>query len=293
MAASPHIAEVSRADFAARVVGQSRRLPVLVDFWAPWCGPCRMLTPILERLADEYAGKLFVAKVNTDAEQELAMEYRIRGIPAVKLFRNGEVAGEFVGVQPESAIRALIDRFVPNETDALIEKAVALRDAGQMADAVALLREAVGKEPNNDRAKLALANLLCEQAAGGDVGLLQECQTLLDSLSIRAATNPEVEQARTRLIMARVAAEAPPADELERTVAANPDDLRARYRLAARATLAGRYEPAMEHLLEIVRRDRKFEDDAGRKGLVGIFHLLGSQHPLVVKYRGLLSRAIS
>lgn len=294
MADLPHTADVRGADFPTLVIQRSYQTPVLVDFWAPWCAPCRMLSPILERLADDYAGKLFVAKVNTDTEPELARQYQIRGIPAVKLFRNGEVVGELVGVQPESTIRALIDRFAPNEIDASIERAAALGKAGQTADAVALLREALDKDATNDRAKIALAQLLCGQTPSGDIqARLQECAKLLDSLSVQSAGSPDVERLRLRLDLWRVVAGAPPRAELERVVAANPGDLRARYQLAAHLALAGDFEAAMEHLLEIVRRDRKFDDDAGRKMLVGMFHLLGNRHPLVTKYRALLSRTLS
>ena len=294
MAELPYIADVTRSDFSARVIEQSHKIPVLVDFWAPWCGPCRMLTPIIERLAEEYAGKLFVAKVNTDVEQELALEYRIRGIPAVKLFRNGQLAGEFVGVQPESAIRALIDRVLPNETEESIDRALALAKTGESAEAVTLLRRTLDREPNNDRAKVALVRLLCEHMPEGEVAArVAECRKLVDSVSVRASTSPELEAARARLNLWGIVESAPPMQALERRVATDPDDHAARHRLAARLALIGQYEPALEHLLEIIRRDRHFNDDVARKTLLGLFSLLGKQHPLVVKYRGLLSRTLN
>jgi len=289
---SPHIADISRADFAARVIEQSHKVPVLVDFWAPWCGPCRMLTPVLERLAEEYAGRFFLAKVNTDVEQELALQFHIRGIPAVKLFRNGRVVGEFVGVQPEPVVRDLIERLLPTEADIAVERADALASAGRRMEAIALLRKAVAKEASNDRAKLALARLLLEEADGRKE-VLDESERVLESLSIRAAGEPEVENVRLRLSLHRVAAEAPPRAALEQALAADPGDMHARYQLAARFALAGEYEPAMEQLLEIVRRDRKFEDDAGRKTLVGLFRMLGNQNPLVTRYRALLSSTLA
>lgn len=294
MTESPYVAEVSGADFAARVIEKSHETPVLVDFWAPWCAPCRMLTPILEGLANEYAGKLFVAKVNTDIEQELALEHRIRGIPAVKLFRNGQVVDEFVGVQPEPAIRALVDRFVPGEIDALIDRALALEKTGQSAEPAALLRQALDREPGNDRAKIALARLLCGHLPGDDIHTrLEECQALLDSVSIRSSADPDAEAVRARLNLWRAVDGAPSTQELERAVTTNPDDHAARYRLATRLALAGQYEPALEHLLEIVRRDRRFGDDAARKAMLGVFSLLGNQHPLANKYRALLSHALN
>ncbi len=294
MADSPHIADVSRADFAARVVARSHQVPVLVDFWAPWCGPCRMLTPVLTRLADEYGGKFFLAKVNTDDEQELAMEYGIRGIPAVKLFRDGKVAGEFVGVQPESAVRALIDRFVPREADAVIERAQALARAGNITEAIALLRETANRDPRHDKVKIELARLLSSSADGKDVkARVEEAQRLLDSLSVRTGADPGVEALRARLDFLRIVADAPPIDALKRSLQANSGDLDARYALAARLALQGKYEDAMEEFLELVRRDRRFRDDAGRKGLLAVFNLVGSRDPRVAKYRAVLARALN
>src|SRR5690606_27929621 len=168
----------------------------------PWCAPCRMLTPVLERLAEEYAGKFFLAKVNTDVEQELALQFHIRGIPAVKLFRNGRIAGEFVGVQPEPVIREMIERFLPTEADIAVERADALAGAGRRTEAIALLREAVAKEASNDRTKLALARLLLEDA-GERKAALDEAERVLESLSIRVAGEPEVENLRLRLSLHR------------------------------------------------------------------------------------------
>ena len=292
---SPHVADVTRADFASNVVERSYEVPVLVDFWAPWCGPCRTLGPVLEKLAHEYAGKFFLAKVNTDEEQELAMEYGIRGIPAVKLFRDGQLATEFVGVQPEPAVRGLIDPFVPNETDALVARARAGARAGQPQEAIAQLRVALGENAHNDKAKIAIADLLLSERLSGSplTQRVEEAQKLLDSLSLRVGASPDVERLRARLEFLRIVADAPSADELERELEKNPADHLSRYRLAARLALQGHYEQAMEQLLEIVRRDRKFNDDAARRTLLAVFNLIGSRDPLVIKYRGLLARAIN
>lgn len=292
MADSPHVADVGRADFAERVIARSHQVPVLVDFWAPWCGPCRMLTPILTKLADEYGGKFFLAKVNTDVEQELGMEYGIRGIPAVKLFRNGKVEGEFVGVQPESAVRALIDKFVPRETDTIIERAIALARAGNTSEALALLREIVSRDPQNEKAAIELVRLLTASPEGTDLKQrVEEAQRFLDTL--RAGTNPEIDALRARLNLLRAVADTPPLEELKTILQTNPNDLDARYRLAARLALKGKYEDAMEDFLELVRRDRKFGDDAGRKGLLTVFTLLGNKDPRVAQYRTVLSRALN
>lgn len=294
MADSPHIAAVTRADFQARVLEKSHEIPVLVDFWAAWCAPCRMLEPVLARLVEHYGGKLFLAKVNTDEEQELAQAYGIRGIPALKLFRHGELAGELVGVQPESALRELVDRVLPAPADDDIARAANLVQAGEIDPAIKVLRAAVEREPQQARAKLELARLLCMNVAGQDeAARAQECRQLLDTLPVRAAAEPEVEAMRARVDLLEAAAGAPPLAELERASAADAGDSAARLQLGARLALAEKYEAAMEQLLELVRRDRAFGDDAGRKALVAVFTLLGARNPLVAKYRAQLSRALN
>lgn len=292
MADSSHVADIGRADFPERVIARSHQVPVLVDFWAPWCGPCRMLTPTLTKLAAEYGGKVFLAKVNTDVEQDLAIEYGIRGIPAVKLFRDGKVADEFVGVQPESTVRALIEKFLPRETDTVIERAISLAHTGNTPEAIELLRDAVVRDPQNEKAAIELVRLLSTSPEGHDLKQrVEEAQRLLDSL--RAGANPEIDALRARLNLLRAVADAPPLEDLKTILQTNPNDLDARYRLAARLALKGKYEDAMEEFLEIVRRDRKFADDAGRKGLLTVFALLGNKDPRVSQYRAVLARALN
>lgn len=294
MADSPYIADVTRSDFAARVIEKSREVPVLVDFWAAWCGPCQMLMPVLARLAEEYRGKFLLAMVNTDVEQALALEYGVRSLPTVKLFRHGQVAGEFMGVQPESTIRALLDRFVPREADAAMERAEALARQGRIEPALDLLRSAAAGDPQYGPVKLALARLLLSHTEpAGLKTRLDEAEQALGSLPLDRINDPEAAALRARLDLLRIAAEAPSPAELEQKVAADAGDLEARYRLGAWRALRGDYEGAMEGLLEIVRRDRRFRDDAARKTIIAIFNLLGPQHPLVPKYRTRLSSALN
>lgn len=294
MADSRFVADVTGADFASRVIDASKQQPVLVDFWAPWCGPCRVLMPTLAKLAEEYGGKFVVAKVNTDVEQELAAEYQIRGIPAVKLFRNGAIVGEFTGVQPEPYIRALLDRHIPREADTMIDRARTLARAGNLNEAIVELRTAVERDPKYDRTKVELARLLTSDATAPDVGArTEEATKLLDSLSIRAGADPDVEAIRARLSLLTAIISAPPTETLWHAVTADADNHDARYKLAARLALSNQHEAALDHFLEIVRRDRKYGDEAGRKGLLATFSLLGSRDPLVTKYRALLARTLN
>lgn len=294
MADSPFIFDATRTDFASRVLEQSRARPILVDFWAAWCGPCQMLMPVLARVADDYGGRFHLAKVNTDAERELATEYGIRSLPTVKLFRNAAVVDEFLGVQPESAIRALIDRHLPRSADPIIERALAALHTGQADQALQLLRAAVAEDTSYDRPKIELVRqLLALPLDGNNAERLAESEKLLGSLSAAKRADPEVAALRTRLQFLRVAASAPPLAQLEHALAGDPTNAEARYQLSAYKVLTGDYEPAMQQLLEVVRRDRRFGDDAGRKGLVDLFTLLGNNDPLVAKYRDLLSRALN
>ena len=287
MADSPFIADVGAQDFEAQVLKRSHELPVLVDFWAGWCAPCRMLKPVLEKLAQEYQGKFFLAKVDTDKEQALAAQCGIRSLPTVLLFRDGSAVDGFMGAQPERAVRPLLDKHVARESDALVYNALAAQQAGDLDKAAALLQQAVESDPANDRAKLALAGLRVAR------GQIADAEALVKTLPPGVRDGTEGAALKARMEFARLADGSPPLPELERKLAASPADSETRLRLSARQVLEGKYDPAMQNLLEIVRHDRKFRDDAGRKTLLTVFQLLGNEHALVKKYRQLLASALN
>lgn len=284
---SPHVADVTQQTFESLVLAKSREIPVLADFWAAWCGPCKQLLPVLARLVDEYDGKFFLAKINSDTEQPLAARYGVKSLPTVKLFRNGQVVEEFMGAQPEKTIRALLDRHIPRASDALVDNALRAAQTGRPDEALAILRQAVNTDPGNDRAKLELARLHAR------LGHAAEAESTLASLSVEARESADAVGLKAQLEFVHIVATAHPPDALLAAIAANARDSAARYELAAQLVLRQQYEAALDQLLEIVRTDRKFRDDAGRKAMVSIFNLLGGSGDIVRQYRTQLSMALN
>lgn len=279
MSESPYVFDVNQHNFASVVVENSQRVPVLVDFWADWCQPCRTLTPLLTKLAQEYRGGFVLAKVNADAEQGLASHFRVRSLPTVMVVWQGQIVDQMVGVQPESAYRAVVDQLRASPTDQVLEQANALWEHGRQKQAVELLREALRQEPDRVEFKVALADKLMQ------LDRSEEARTLLQSLSAEERGRQPASGLLARLQFADLAQGAPDLVTLEAQVRAQPDDCAARRQLAARYVLAGDYEAALEQFMDILRRHPQFEDGAGRKGLIMLFEMLGNENPLVATYR--------
>ncbi|MDP1863838.1 MAG: thioredoxin [Thiobacillus sp.] len=273
--------DVGIADFEHAVLEESNTRPVVVDFWAPWCGPCKSLKPILEKLAAEYGGKFRLAKINSDDNQELATRYGVRGIPSVKAFINGEPVDEFSGALPEAEVRAFLDRLLPGPADEMRAQAAGLRDAGDVSGALQKLAEASRLDPDHVGIRLDATEIML------DLGEADEARRLIGNLPDDA--DPRVPKVRARLQFMGEAGEDPAA--LDARVAANENDLEARLKLANLHVAAGQYEAGMDQLLEIIRRDRGFEDDMGRKTLLAVFDLLGGSE-LVSLYRRKLASAL-
>ncbi|MCP4409961.1 MAG: thioredoxin [Gammaproteobacteria bacterium] len=275
----PFIFSVTQEDFVQRVLENSRQVPVIVDFWADWCGPCHMLMPILTKLAQEYQGQFLLAKVNSDEQQTLALQYGVRSLPTVKFFKDGNVVDEFMGIQQESAIRQLLERHIERESDKIRLQAEQALEANDTEKALLLLQQAIALDPMSSMVKITMAQALMQ------TGESERAEILLDDLQGEDREKPKVKSLKARLAFARIAAETPDNAILESTLSLEPDNLRVRYQLSAQRIISGDYEAAMDHLFEIMRRDRKFENDAGRKGLLSVFEILGDKDKLVPRYR--------
>ncbi len=279
--ASSAVIEVNERDFQAQVLERSKTTPVVVDFWAPWCGPCRTLGPILERLAGEAKGEWVLAKINVDNNQRISQAFGIQGIPAVKAFRDGKVAEEFTGALPESQVRAWLKRVRPAASDGLLAAAAAM-EQHDPSEAAARYRLALGEDPNNTAALFSLGRLLVSQGHPEGIEALRQVP----------ASTPQYARARAWLTLAdffEQAGEAP--GWLNQLGADKQDDTESRYRLAAHMARAGRYADAIGQLLAIVERDRAFRDDAARKTLLALFEALGDD-PLVTSGRRRLASAL-
>ncbi|MCB1774083.1 MAG: thioredoxin [Gammaproteobacteria bacterium] len=278
MSDSPYIIDITAENYEQVVILGSRQVPVLVDFWASWCQPCQMLMPLLARLADEYQGAFVLAKVNTEEQQEIAAQFGIRSIPTVKLFRDGAPVDEFMGALPEAQIRAFLDKHLPRESDGSVEQAHQLLLQGDAVGAVRVLTDALASDPANGRLTLALAQA---QASAGDI---DAAEATLDQLPEGEQDKPDVRGLRGQLFFDRITLDAPPPDALARTLAASADDSAARYQMAAHQVMQNDIVGAIENLLQIMQKDRKFGDDAARKALLKLFDMFADQ-PGITRYR--------
>lgn len=270
-----YIFDVNTKNFQQVVLEGSAKVPVLVDFWAHWCGPCLALKPILEKLAEQYQGKFMLAKINSDENQALATQYGVRSIPNVKVFFRGNIVNEFSGALPENAVRKFIDSILPTEADGLVADAGQAIADKQYQRTRLLLDQALVLDPEHIAAKLLLIELHLENQAVVDARNLFE--QLPDSIKLEKA----VSTLHTRLVLAELTQNLPAEAELKRLISATPGNLQARLDLANVYISQRNYSEALELLFEVLQINKNFADGAARKTLLSLFTLLEDQPEIV------------
>jgi len=275
-----HVFDATLATFEQDVLLKSNDVPVLVDFWAPWCGPCKTLGPMLEKLAAEFRGGFLLAKVDVDQEQQLAGHFQIRSVPTVILVKDGQIADGFPGVLPEGQLREFLARHGVLPADPADDLGAAEADAAppDPEAEVVRLRRAVVEKPDDDALKLDLVLAVLK------VGGASEAETLLDALPANLATDDRAVKARARLGFAALLTDAPPSAVLEQAIAADPADLRARHLLGARRLIEGNAEAALDQFLDMLTRDRTYQDSLPKKALIDAFRII-EDDDLVGRYR--------
>ncbi len=273
--------EVTDGNFAIEVQQRSKELPVVVDFWAPWCGPCRVLGPVIEKVAGEYAGKVVLAKLNTDENPKVSALFRIQGIPAVKAFKDGKVIAEFTGAYPEPQVRAFFEKIVGGPAIRVTDEAEAHLRSGNVEAAEASYRAILAKSPNQPDALVGLATVLLSR---GETSAASE---LLD----RAPTDRRAKVMKHRIFLDRFAKKHA-GENLESEAAASPRDPRARYRWGVMLAAREQYEAALDELIESIRLDKTFAEGAARKAVLAVFDILGLDSELTREYQRKLSNVL-
>lgn len=277
MSELPHVFDATTATFETEVLQKSLQTPVLVDFWASWCEPCKTLGPMLEKLAAEYHGAFELAKVDVDAEQQIAAAFQIRSVPTVFLVKGGQLVDGFPGAIPEGQLREFLAQHGVTPAEPAAD-AVAEPEPLDPQAQVDVLRTAIAAEPDKDELKLDLALALLQ--TGGTA----EASTLIDALPANLATDDRAVRARARLDFANALQDAPAAETLDARIAANGDDLQARHLRGVQLLLGGEDEAALEQFLAMLRSDRTFAEGLPRKLLIDAFKVIADED-LVGRYR--------
>ena len=278
MSSSEFVFDVSVDEFETRVLDASHERAVLADFWAAWCGPCKMLSPVLDAVAAKYDGAVLVAKVNCDAEPDLAAQLGVRSLPTVLLFVKGAIVDRFVGAQSAAAVEQFISPHLPRASDSQRLQAAALREQGREDEATDLLRETAAADPDNLGIRADLAHLCL------DTGRLEEAEQLLARLPAAALDDPQFRRLKARALLAQLAQAA--------TDAAIAEDAGDLTRTAASAALAGNHEAALETLMRVLRLSPDYKDGQTQTAIKAIFELLGEHDDLVGRYRRKMASAL-
>lgn len=283
--ATAYVIDVTDQTFATDVIERSKTTPVVVDFWAAWCGPCRVLGPVLERLAEEFQGAFILAKVDVDQNPHTAGQFRVQGIPAVKAFKDGRLVNEFTGALPEPQVRKFLEGVAPSEADRLAQEGLRWEEHHKPARAEERYRSALARQADHYRAKVGLGRVLLNQ------GEIEEGLAVLESIPAGAPERGAAEALMAAVQFQRYAqGQSEPA--LREQLQADPADVASRYALASLLTTEGRYAEALEEFLEVARRDRKYEDDGARKAMLSLFTLIGEEQEITRTFRQKLANVL-
>jgi len=269
--------------FEQQVIEASKQQPVLVDFWADWCQPCKVLIPMLTQLAEDYQGTFILAKVNADEQQELVAAAGVRNLPTVKLFKDGVVVDEFMGAKPESELRTFLDAHIETETAHEIKQALELSLAGEYDQAIESLKTLNQQDPSNTDVYLAIAKVYLQS------GDFENCESVLDALPANIQVSDEAKKVQDELTLAKATADAPAVEEIQSQLEKEPDNFDLRVQLANQYIVSHQYEPALESLFYILTRDMNFQEGAAKEAVLKIFEILGPQEPLTRQYRSKLA----
>lgn len=281
MTAASKVIDVTDDTFQQAVLDESKKRPVVVDFWAPWCGPCRVLGPMIEKVADELGDQVLVAKLNTDENPKVAMKYGIQSIPAVKAFKDGAVSSEFIGALPEPQVRDFFTKLTPSKSENAAAEGTRLASQGDPEGAKKQFELALADEPRNVEALVGMATLLVEE------GEVEKAQPFID----KASPDRRAKALGHRIFLTSFA-QKHAADDVEGEAKANERDPRARYRWGVMLAADGQYEDALNELLDSVRIDKTFADGAARKAILAVFDILGLDAPLTKEYQRTLSQVL-
>jgi putative thioredoxin len=275
---SEHIVTVSMANAKAVLIDESMQRPVLIDFWADWCAPCKVMLPVLEKLANEYAGQFLLAKVNCDEEPRIAEQFGVRSLPTIMLMKDGQPVDGFVGAQTETALRQLLEKFLPKPWDLQLQQALELIAAGDYGTALTLLRKAY--EDSRKRADIGI------ELAGALLALkrFDEAQAQLDATKL-ADRDQRYQQLAAQLELQREAAKTPEIRALEEALQKSPDDAEVAYQLALQYSQNAQHREALDLLIGVLRADRQFRDGAAKKTVLDIIAVLGNADPLAKEYQ--------
>lgn len=280
----PFVVDITDSEhFEQQVLAASHQQPVLVDFWADWCQPCKALMPVLTKLADEYKGAFILAKVNADVLQDVVAAAGVRNLPTVKLFKDGALVDEFMGAKPEGEIRQFLDAHVENETTNDIDQALALAETGEYEQAIESLKQLNQQDPANTDIYLAIARVYLQSED------LENCEAVLKALPANIQISDEAKKLQNELDLIKATSDAPETSELLEQLEKEPGNHELRVQLANQYLLTRQYEQALEALLVILKQDINYNEGEAKAAMLKIFEILGAQDPLTRQYRSKLA----